>query len=109
MFAKEFAKAVGMNPATYTSYEQGNRRFNYEHAWIIADALHCSIDALGGRKPPVTYSDPKQERMNAYYDDLTDDAKRRVAEVVDDAHRNPRNLKELKVRATRGGRRRWSS
>ena len=26
--------------------------FNYEQAWIIADALHCSMDALGGRKPP---------------------------------------------------------
>lgn len=91
--AKEFAKAVGMNPATYTSYEQGNRRFNYEHAWIIADALHCPIDALGGRKPPVTYADTNQEKMNRQYEAMNADGKKQAAQAVENAHANLRNRK----------------
>ena len=50
--AKAFAKSVGINPGTYTSYEQGERSFTYETAWDIADALGCSLDELGGRKWP---------------------------------------------------------
>ena len=50
--AKKFAEHVGLNPNTYTQYEQGITGFNYEQAWLLADALGCSMDDLGGRDWP---------------------------------------------------------
>ena len=50
--AKAFAESVGFNPNTYTQYEQGISGFNYEQAWVMADALECSMDELGGREWP---------------------------------------------------------
>ena len=50
--AKAFAISIGFNPNTYTQYEQGISGFNYEQAWLMADALHCSMDELGGRAWP---------------------------------------------------------
>lgn len=50
--AKAFAEYAGLNPGTYTNYEQGDRAFSYEQAWLMADALGCSLDELGGREWP---------------------------------------------------------
>lgn len=50
--AKAFAEKAGINPGTYTSYEQGERSFTYETAWDMADALDVSLDELGGRDFP---------------------------------------------------------
>ena len=50
--ANSFAEYVGINSATYTGYEQGKGMFTYERAWLMADALECSMDELGGRQWP---------------------------------------------------------
>ena len=47
--AKAFAEHMGMNPGTYTAYEQGRRPLTFDIAWKIADELHCSLDELAGR------------------------------------------------------------
>ena len=78
--AKSFAEAIGFNPNTYTQYEQGLAGFNYEQAWKMADALHCSLDELGGREwPPggkvAVYADERQERMNDDYSVLSEPGK----------------------------------
>lgn len=50
--AKAFAAQIGINGDTYTDWEQGRHMFSYEQAWELADALHCSLDELGGREWP---------------------------------------------------------
>ena len=91
--AAAFAEHIGMKKETYTCYEQGKSMFNYEQAWIMADALHCSIDALGGRESPVKYADPAQERMNRQYAEMNADGKSQAAQAVENAHANLRNRK----------------
>ncbi len=70
--AKAFAKHLGINPNTYTQYEQGLVSFSYEKAWKFADALNCTLDELGGRTPPEQriYSDPDQEALNGYFESM---------------------------------------
>ena len=68
--AAAFAEVIGFNANTYTQYEQGITGFNYEQAWIMADALHCSMDALGGRKPPHAYAEPASATERALVDDF---------------------------------------
>lgn len=87
--AKDFAVAVGFNVDTYTGYEQGKGMFSYEKAWIMADALNCPIDALGGRKPPVTYSDKRQEAINAHFDTFNDEARTDVYKMVERMSHDP--------------------
>lgn len=70
--AKSFAEHIGINPNTYTQYEQGLVGFSYERAWEFADALGCTLDAVGGRKPPpISYDDPAQEALNCYYESMS--------------------------------------
>ena len=85
--AKAFAESIGFNPNTYTQYEQGLAGFNYEQAWMMADALKCSMDELGGREwPPggkaAVYADPRQERMNDDYSVLSEPGKDSAAGAV---------------------------
>lgn len=47
--AKAFAEHMGYNPLTYTDWEQGRHTFSFEQAWEMADALHITLDELGGR------------------------------------------------------------
>ena len=56
--AKAFAEAVGINPNTYTDWEQGRHMLSYEQAWQLADALECSMDELGGRQWPPEGTSP---------------------------------------------------
>lgn len=48
--AKDFAEAVGIPTPTYTRYEQDPSKIPIERAWILADKLKCSIDAVVGRE-----------------------------------------------------------
>lgn len=71
--AKAFAAYMNLNESTYTDYEQGRGMFSYELAWKFADALNCTLDAIGGRVPPPrVYEDPKQEALNGYYESMND-------------------------------------
>ena len=74
--AKAFAEHLGINVYTYTYYEQGRSSFTYEQAWEFADALNCTLDALGGRIPPKdTYIDERQVALNKNFESLTDEGK----------------------------------
>ncbi len=69
--AKAFADSIGMNPHTYTDYEQGRRMFSLETAWEFADALECTLDELAGREwPRAAFADPGQEALNAYFESM---------------------------------------
>lgn len=47
--AAAFAEYAGLSVTAYTEYEQGRNPISLERAWLIADALGCSLDELGGR------------------------------------------------------------
>lgn len=90
--AKAFADSIGMNPATYTDYEQGRRAFTLEKAWEFADVLECSLDELAGRRwPPEDLAsiDPRRRAMVDAYDALTDDGKTLASEMVASVARDP--------------------
>ena len=79
--AKDFADYAGVNPGTYTNYEQGKRELSLERAWFYADLLHCSLDELAGREfHPKTrgdYADPRQAELNECWQEA-DDAQRSI-------------------------------
>lgn len=81
--AKAFAEHIGMNPHTYTDYEQGRRTFTLESAWEFADALNCTLDDLAGRDfKAAVYADPRQAVMNDDYARLSDAGKDAAAGAV---------------------------
>lgn len=74
--AKAFADHIGIPSSAYTEYEQGRRNISFGRAWQIADALHCTLDELGGRdfSPPAeqpAYADPYQAELNDCYEAST--------------------------------------
>lgn len=48
--AKDFAEAIDVPPTTYARYEQSPEKIPLKQAWMIADFLGCSIDAVVGRE-----------------------------------------------------------
>ena len=48
--AKAFAEHMGINPYTYTNYEQGVSKLTLAQAWAFADELGCTLDELAGRE-----------------------------------------------------------
>lgn len=72
----DFAAEIGVNPRTYKTWEAGERRFSFEQACMIADALKCSLDELAGRDEYVgTFSDERQVALNSAYSSLSDEGK----------------------------------
>lgn len=71
-----------MNKSTYTDYEQGRLGFSYERAWQFADALGCTLDALGGRTPPQgqEYADPMQGALNGFYESMNSQGRSALVE-----------------------------
>lgn len=63
--AKAYAEHLGMNPSTYTEYEQGRVSMPIEKAWQIADDLGVSLDELMGRTPPVKVASDKANKERA--------------------------------------------
>lgn len=65
--AKDFAEAAGIPTPTYTRYEQEPAKIPIERAWIIADFLACSIDAVVGREhvEPSEMRGPVQRAYDA--------------------------------------------
>lgn len=81
--AKAFASYMGINPNTYTDYEQGKSCFSYEQAWEFADVLGCTLDEIGGRSAPEChYTDPRQEELNGYYECMNDTGKKLALDSV---------------------------
>ena len=82
--AKAFAEYVGVNPNTYTQYEQGLVAMLYERAWQFADALNCTLDELGGRTPPSAqaYTDPDQAALNGYFESMNSTGRNALVETA---------------------------
>lgn len=91
--AKAFADYLGMNVYTYTYYEQGRSAFTYEQAWQFADALNCTLDAIGGRIPPrqSQFSDQKQAHLNSCYENMNDKGKDTLLSVARSMERDTAN------------------
>lgn len=78
-----------------------------KQAYDCAVILGCSIDAIAGYDPPVSYSDPGQAALNGYWESMNDDGRRRlldIAEVAADANmvRVQKNAGSLRVPAEVG-------
>lgn len=71
--ARAYAEQSGMNPYTYTNYEQGNRPPTDEILWQFADDFNCSIDDLIGRPwpPEAASADPMRDELVRCYDAST--------------------------------------
>lgn len=80
--AKAYAEHMGYNPNTYTQYEQGLISISYERAWEIADDLGCTLDDIGGRKPPRIYADPNQQRLNDCFENMNEKGQATLVSVA---------------------------
>lgn len=56
---------------------------NLEQAYDCAVILGCSIDAIAGYTPPVSYSDPAQAALNGYWESMNDDGRERLLGIAE--------------------------
>lgn len=64
--AKAFAEHMGYNVHTYIDWEQGRHLFSFEQAWEMADALHVTLDELGGRDFATEQYGSEQELIDCF-------------------------------------------
>lgn len=77
--AEEFANHIGIPVQTYSRWERGdnNKEILMYKAWIIADALDCTIDEIVGRIEPNRstgykgLSDKSRKDLEDYIEFLT--------------------------------------
>lgn len=69
---KEVADALGVPERRYASWEREEAMINLEQAYNCARLFGCSIDAIAGYDPPVSYSDPAQAALNGYWESMND-------------------------------------
>lgn len=103
----EMAEKLDVKVATYRSWEKGKRMLSLKQAYDCAVILGCSIDAIAGYDPPVSYSDPAQEALNGYWESMNDDGRERllgIAELAADSGkvRVQKNAGDLRVPAEVG-------
>lgn len=97
--AREFAEHIGVNVGTYTNYEQGKANMSLLQAWEFADALHCTIDELAGRRVPdqPLVSQVEQRVLDVYRS--ADEHGRTLIDAVIDGE--ARHMDELALKETR--------
>lgn len=66
----EMAEKLGVKTSRYGTWERGERMLSLKQAYDCAVILGCSIDAIAGYTPPVSYSDPAQEALNGYWESM---------------------------------------
>lgn len=103
----EMAEKLDVKVATYRSWEKGKRMLSLKQAYDCAVILGCSIDAIAGYTPPVSYADPAQEALNGYWESMNDDGRERllgIAELAADSGkvRVQKNAGDLRVPAEMG-------
>lgn len=92
---QEFVNALGdsYNVRKITSWENGERMPSLEQACDLADFLHCTLDELAGRDfSPPSYSDQKQQVLNACYSKLNDKSKGELAGLASTMTADPSRL-----------------
>ena len=81
--AKEFAGQIGIPSSTYARYEQSpespEARIPLKSAWIIADALSCTIDLVVGR---ADIDAPDPAPVQTFYDSLSGGGRDRMDECM---------------------------
>lgn len=81
--AKEFAGQIGIPPSTYARYEQSaegpEARIPLKSAWMIADALECTIDLVVGR---ADIDAPDPAPVQTFYDGLSGSGQDRMDEYM---------------------------
>lgn len=82
--AEAFAKEVGENPKTYTSYEQGARSIPIKKAFIYADTLGCTLDALCGRPAEEVKLDVYEQELIENYRACTQERQDRLIDTARD-------------------------
>lgn len=103
----EMAEKLDVKVATYRSWEKGKRMLSLKQAYDCAVILGCSIDAIAGYTPPVSYADPAQEALNGYWESMNDDGRERllgIAELAADSGkvRVQKNAGDIRVPAEVG-------
>ena len=95
--AAAFAEHMGLNPGSYTNYEQGIRPFTLEQAWDFADVLGCSLDELAGRDwPPTertTEVSPDERLVLDAMESVSDEGRARIVESASLVAESPRYTK----------------
>lgn len=104
---KEAADALGVPERRYASWEREEAMINLEQAYNCARLFGCSIDAIAGYDPPVSYSDPAQAALNGYWESMNDDGRERllgIAELAADSGkvRVQKNAGDLRVPSEMG-------
>lgn len=104
---KEVADALGVPERRYASWEREEAMINLEQAYNCARLFGCSIDAIAGYTPPISYADPAQEALNGYWESMNDDGRERllgIAELAADSGkvRVQKNAGDLRVPAEVG-------
>ena len=79
---REFARALGISPSTYARYERdcdgSNPQIPIRAAWMIADKLNTSIDAVVGREEPAG----EGRGLDAFYETLSEGGRAALDEFV---------------------------
>ena len=82
--SKEFAAVLGIPATTYSRYERAeagpDSGIPLRAAWLIADRLHCTIDAVVGRAGAS--ADAEGQDLNAVYRSLSEAGQRMLDEYV---------------------------
>ena len=104
---QQMADALGIKKRTYGSWERQEVSLSLEQAYDCAVILDCSIDAIAGYTPPVSYADPAQEALNGYWESMNDDGRERllgIAELAADSGkvRVQKNAGDIRVPAEVG-------
>lgn len=90
-----FAEKLGVNKHTYRSWETGAAMMSLEQAYNCAVLLGCTIDEIAGLSTPEChYSDPRQEKLNQYYEQSNDRGKIQIIEAAENAFSNLKNRLE---------------
>ena len=103
----EMADKLDVKVATYRSWEKGKRMLSLKQAYDCAVILGCSIDAIAGYTPHVSYADPAQDALNGYWESMNDDGRERllgIAELAADSGkvRVQKNAGDIRVPAEVG-------
>ena len=80
--AESIARHIGIEPPRYREYEAGRVIPSYEIAWKLADAFHCSMDDLGGRKWPLN-QDADTENVAFRYAALPPQYRETVKDMIE--------------------------
>lgn len=80
--ARDFARILGIPASTYSRYEQladgPESRIPMKAAWVMADALGCSIDLIVGRSD----SDERESTLQYQYNHLSESSQERFDEYM---------------------------